>query len=138
GVQLRLGTRRSAGAGSLASDRRHRARGTEGTCAPGVRLRTGPRLPAARGHASGRLRRWPGDLNLVHDPLLQDKDGLRRREQDPARPVPPHEVEPVRASLARVRLERLGQGEAVQLLGEGWPWDALAARDIQELLEALV
>jgi hypothetical protein len=47
--------------------------------------------------------------------------------------VPPHGHVGLRASLARLRLECLGPGQALQLLGEGRGREALAACDRREL-----
>lgn len=80
----------------------------------------------------------PGRRARVHDSLLPDNERIWSRQHDPARPVSPDRNQLVRAPLAWLRLERVGQRNSVQLLGESRPRRAITSGDCEELLEALV
>jgi hypothetical protein len=66
------------------------------------------------------------------------KSGFGVGSRIPLGPLPQDGVVPLRTPLARLRLERVGQGEAVRLLDEGRPGPAIAACNGEELPQALV
>jgi hypothetical protein len=149
------GGRQATVTSPLAPDRRHFARRAEEASRGRIRLsrawvpcnpaleRRSPRLVQRRTREQGvRDLLWsPGRHAGCPSTALPDDERLRSGEQDSARAVPQtpnRPLWPLRVSLARVRLQRLGARLPMQLLDQGRPRQDIASGDGRQLREAVV
>ena len=70
--------------------------------------------------------------------LLPHDRRIWRRQPDPARSLSPNSTKTLRSPLARIRLQRVVEGEAVRLLDQGRPRAPIASGHIGQLLETVV